>query len=157
MNIKNLQILGWLQKDASLSMDELAERVSLSKTAVWRRVRALERDGVIRRRVALVDQKAVGFGVTVFALIRTNEHSDEWTRRFRDTVLSIPEILEVHRTSGDVDYILRIVARDMEDYDRVYKTMIRKCTFADFSSTFVMEPILQRTELPLESVASRND
>ena len=76
MNDKDLEILRWLQKDSSLSMDELAERVALSKTAVWRRVRKLEEDNVIKQRTALIDEKAVGFGVTVFAIIRTNQHSD---------------------------------------------------------------------------------
>ena len=149
MNIKDLAILRWLQKDGSLSMDELADRVALSKTAVWRRVRRLDRDGIIEKRIALIDQKAVGFGVTVFALIRTNQHSDRWYEKFSAAVLSIPEILEVHRTSGDVDYVLRIVAKDMQDYDRVYRQLIKKCDFSDVSSTFVMESIKQTTELPL--------
>lgn len=149
MNDKDLAILRWLQKDGSLSMDELAERVALSKTAVWRRVRKLEEDGVIRKRVALIDQKAVGFGVTVFAIIRTNQHSDDWYHRFSDAVMGIPEILDVYRASGDVDYILRIVARDMDDYDRVYRQLIKKCEFSDVSSTFVMEIIKQTAELPI--------
>ncbi len=149
MNIKDLAILRWLQQDGSLSMDDLADRVALSKTAVWRRVRRLEQDKVIKKRIAIIDQKAVGFGVTVFALIHTNQHSDKWYNKFSSAVLSIPEILEVHRASGDVDYVLRIVAKDMDDYDRVYRQLIRKCDFSDISSTFVMESIKQTTELPL--------
>lgn len=149
MNVKDQEILRWLQKDGSLSMDDLADRVALSKTAVWRRVRNLESAGVIKKRVAIVDQKAVGFRITVFALIRTNQHSEEWYRKFSAAVSGIPEIMDVHRASGDVDYVLRIVARDMDDYDRVYKQLIKKCDFADVSSTFVMETIKETTELPL--------
>ena len=149
MNDKDLEILRWLQKDASLSMDDLAERVALSKTAVWRRVRKLEEDHVIRQRTALVDQKAVGFGVTVFAIIRTNQHSDAWYGQFSEAVLSIPEIVDVYRASGDIDYIMRIVARDMDHYDRVYRQLIRKCDFSDVSSTFVMETIKQSSVLPI--------
>ena len=143
------EILTWLQEDATLSMEALAEKVALSKTAVWRRVKNLEAAGFLKKRVALVDNKRAGFGVTAFALVRTNQHSDEWFGRFRSAVLDVPEILEFHRTSGDVDYILRIVAKDMDDYDRVYKRLIRKCDFADISSMFVMETIKETTALPL--------
>jgi Lrp/AsnC family transcriptional regulator len=149
MDQKDRQILRILQKDAALSMNELAERCSMSKTAVWRRVRALEESGVIRKRVTLLDTEAMGFGLTVFALVRTSQHSDAWFSTFRKAVESIPEILEFHRTSGDLDYLLRIVARDMRHYDDVYKRLIREVDFADVSSTFVMETFKADTQLPI--------
>jgi Lrp/AsnC family transcriptional regulator len=121
----------------------------MSKTAVWRRVRSLEESGVITKRVTLLDSEAVGFGLMVFALVRTNQHSDAWFSTFSKAVSSIPEILEFHRTSGDLDYLLRIVARDMRHYDEVYKRLIREVDFADVSSTFVMETIKSDTELPI--------
>lgn len=130
-------------------MNELADRCAMSKTAVWRRVRSLEESGAILKRVALLDSEAMGFGLTVFALVRTNQHSDAWFSTFRKAVSSIPEILEFHRTSGDLDYLLRIVARDMRHYDDVYKRLIREVDFADVSSTFVMETIKSDTELPI--------
>ena len=143
------RILDILQADAGLSMNELAERTSLSKTAVWRRVRSLEQQGVIRRRVTLLDAEALGFSLTVFALIRTNQHSDQWFASFRRAVESVPEILEFHRTSGDIDYLLKVVARDMRHYDEIYMRLIRELDFADISSTFVMETLTARTELPI--------
>ena len=149
MNVKDAEILRHLQRDASLSMGELAERVALSKTAVWRRVRELEHSGVIRKRVAVIDPAAAGYGLTVFALIRTNQHNDQWYRQFTAAVECIPEIVELHRTSGNVDYVMRIVARDMADYDRIYKELIKQCEFADVSSSFVMESIKETSELPL--------
>ena len=149
MDRKDLEILRILQRDASLSMNELAERCALSKTAVWRRVRELEKEGVIRSRVTLLDQESLGFGLTVIAFVSTNQHSDAWFARFEQAVASIPEILEFHRTSGDVDYLLRIVARDMRHYDEIYRNLIREVDFADISSTFVMETFKQRTELPI--------
>jgi len=149
MDQKDRQILLILQKDATLSMNELAERCSMSKTAVWRRVRALEKNGVIRKRVTLLDNEAMGFGLTIFALVRTNQHSDAWFAKFKTAVESIPEILEFHRTSGDLDYLLRIVARDMRHYDNVYKRLIREVDFADVSSTFVMETFKSDTQLPI--------
>ena len=149
MDQKDRKILRILQKNAALSMNELADRCSMSKTAVWRRVKSLEDSGVIQKRVTLLDKEAMGFGLTVFALVRTNQHSDEWFEKFKQAVMSIPEIQEFHRTSGDLDYLLRIVARNMRHYDEVYKQLIRKVDFADVSSTFVMETIKSDTELPI--------
>lgn len=149
MDRKDREILDLLQNDAGLSMAELAERCALSKTAVWRRVRALEDSGAIRERVAVLDPAALGFGLMVFAMVRTNQHSDAWFAKFERAVLSIPEILEFHRTSGDIDYLLRIVARDMRHYDEIYKRLIRQVDFADLSSTFVMETFKAGTRLPI--------
>lgn len=149
MDQKDRDILRLLQADARLSMNDLAERAALSKTAVWRRVRELERQGVIRASVTLLDPEALGFGLLVFAFVRTNQHSDAWFARFERAVESIPEILEFHRTSGDIDYLLRIVARDMRHYDEIYKRLIRKVDFADLSSTFVMETFKSETALPI--------
>lgn len=149
MHAKDRIILRLLQKDATLSMSELAERCSLSKTAVWRRVRDLEKSGMIKQRVTVLDQKAAGFGLTVFAFIKTRQHSDDWYDQFSKAVLSIPEILEFHRASGDIDYLLRIVAKDMADYDRVYRQLIRSADFSDVSSTFIMDSVKTSTELPI--------
>jgi Lrp/AsnC family transcriptional regulator len=149
MDLKDRNILGLLQKDASLSMADLAERTALSKTAVWRRVRDLEARGVIRQRITLLDPEAMGFGLSVYAFVSTSQHSDEWFARFERAVASIPEILEFHRTSGEVDYLLKVVARDMRHYDDIYKRLIREVEFADISSTFVMETFKDGRELPL--------
>ena len=150
MDRKDLLILNILQSEADLSMQELAERTALSKSAVWRRVRDLEDSGVIRQRVVLLDPEALGFGLTVFALVRTSQHSDAWFARFEAAVGSIPEILEFHRMSGDVDYLLRVVARDIGHYDQIYKRLIREVEFADISSTFVMETLKDGVALPLD-------
>ena len=150
MDRKDRLILNILQSEADLSMQELAERTALSKSAVWRRVRDLEDSGVIRGRVALLDPEALGFGLTVFALVRTSQHSDAWFARFEEAVDSIPEILEFHRMSGDVDYLLRVVARDIGHYDQIYKRLIREVEFADISSTFVMETLKAGVALPLD-------
>ena len=149
MDTKDREILRQLQRDASLSMTELADRCALSKTAIWRRVRELEKSGVIRAKVSILDPEALGFGLTVFAFVHTNQHSDRWFARFESAVMSIPEILEFHRTSGDVDYLLHIVARDMRHYDEIYKRLIREVDFADLNSTFVMETFKSSTELPI--------
>jgi Lrp/AsnC family transcriptional regulator len=149
MDKKDRDILRTLQVDAGLSMSELAERSSLSKTAVWRRVRDLEEQGVIKGRTALLDTAALGFGLTVYAFVSTSQHSDAWFSAFERAVNSIPEILEFHRTSGNIDYLLKVVARDMRHYDEIYKKLIREVDFADISSTFVMETFKDGTALPI--------
>ncbi len=149
MDSKDRQILKILQSDASLSMADLAEKVCLSKTAVWRRVRDLEKEGYIKQQVTIIDPMKVGFGLMVFTLVRTNQHSDKWLKNFKDAVTSIPEVIQFHRTSGDIDYLLTIVAKDMADYDRVYQQLIKTVDLADVSSTFVMETIKSTTELPI--------
>lgn len=149
MDKKDHDILRLIQSDAGLSMNDVAERTALSRTAVWRRVRELEQSGVIKARVAILDPEALGFNLMIFAFVRTNQHSDTWFSKFERAVDSIPEILEFHRTSGDIDYLLRVVARDMRHYDEIYKRLIRKVDFADISSTFVMETFKSGTTLPI--------
>ena len=149
MDQKDRQILRTLQGSADISMTELAERCAMSKTAVWRRVRDLESRGVIRGRVTLLDAEALGFRLTVFAMVRTNQHSDAWFSKFERAVKSIPEILEFHRTSGDIDYLLKVVARDMRHYDELYKRLIKEVDFADVSSTFAMETFKAGGALPI--------
>lgn len=149
MDNKDREILRILQNNADLSMNDLAERCALSKTAVWRRVRELENRKVIRKRVSLLDSEALGFNLTIFAFVRTNQHSDAWFAKFKAAIAAIPEILEFHRTSGDIDYVLRVVARDMRHYDEIYQRLIREVDFADISSTFVMETFKSDTGLPI--------
>ena len=149
MDQRDRHILRILQGNAAISLNDLAEQCAMSKTAVWRRVRELEAQGVVRERVTLLDAEAMGFGLTIFAMVRTNQHSDGWFSTFEKAVRSIPEILEFHRTSGEIDYLLRVVAHDMRHYDEVYKRLIREVDFADVSSTFVMETFKSDTQLPI--------
>ena len=146
------KILHWLQRDASLSIAELADRVGLSSTPCWRRVQQLEKAGVITRRVALIDPRRINLGVTAFVRVRTNRHDSGWLEAFAKAVTRIPEIVEVHRLSGDIDYLLRIVVPDIAGYDKVYKELITAADFADVSANFTMEEIKSTTALPLDYV-----
>ena len=145
----DLKILALLQADAGLSNAELADRVGLSATPCWRRIRHLEETGVIRARVALLDRSALNVGVTVFVQIRTNQHTPEWLERFARAVEGIPEIVDFYRMAGDVDYLLRVVVPDIAAYDGVYKRLIGKINLFDVSSSFAMEEIKSTTALPL--------
>ena len=143
------KILAALQEDANIPISELAERVGLSKTPCWKRVQKLEADGVIRSRVALLDPEKLNVGVTVFATVRTREHTLEWIEAFADAVKQIPEVVEFYRMSGDIDYMLRIVVPDIAGYDAVYKRLIAQISLYDVSSSFAMERIKYTTALPL--------
>lgn len=142
-------ILKTLQQDATLSVAEIAERISLSKTACWRRIQKLESDGVVRARVALLDQNKLNLPLSVFISIRTNQHNQNWFQEFKRVVTSIPEVLEVYRMSGDLDYLVRAVVTDMNGFDKLYQELIKADLF-DVSSSFVMETVKHTTELPLD-------
>lgn len=144
------RILAELQRDGSLSVDQLSERVGLSRNACWRRMKRLEDDGVIAGRVALVDAEKVGLGLSVFILVRTSRHDPDWLKLFRDAVTSLPEITGVYRMSGDLDYILRARVADVKAYDRLYQRLISRVPLTDVSASFVMEEIRDTTVLPME-------
>ena len=143
-------ILRVLQQDATRSIAEVGERVGLSTTPCWRRIQKLEKAGVIRSRVALLDPQKLNLDVTVFVGIRTSQHNNEWFERFRNAVVEIPEVLEFYRMSGDVDYLLRVVVPDIAAYDAVYQRLIESVDLFDVSSSFAMEQIKYTTALPLE-------
>ena len=143
-------IIGALQNDARLTVAEMAERVGLSKSACWRRIQVLEEEGIIGARVTLLDQEKLGLHLTVYAAIRTHEHTAEWFRRFYKMVSSMPNVMEVHRLSGDIDYLVRAVVPDMRSYDEMYKNMIASIDLYDVSSSFSMETIKYTTALPLD-------
>ena len=144
------KILSELQRDGTLSVDQLSERVSLSRNACWRRMRRLEDDGFITGRVALVDADKVGLGLSVFILIRTSHHDPDWLAKFRSAVVSFPEITGVYRMSGDLDYVLRARVSDVKAYDRLYQRLIAKVPLSDVSASFVMEEIKETTVVPVE-------
>ncbi len=151
------KILSILQEDATIPVAEVAKRVGLSTTPCWRRIQKLEEDGVILRRVALLDPKSVNTKVTVFVSIVTNQHSEEWLRRFAELIREFPEVVEFYRMSGQVDYLLRVVVPDIEAYDAFYKRLITKIEISDVSSAFAMEQIKYTTALPLSYIQLDKD
>ncbi|QOF73947.1 Lrp/AsnC family transcriptional regulator [Aminobacter sp. SR38] len=144
------RILAELQRDGTLSVDHLSERVGLSRNACWRRVKRLDDERFITGRVALVDADKLGLGLSVFILVRTSSHDPEWLARFRAGVTSFPEITGVYRMSGDLDYVLRARVADVKAYDRLYQRLIAKVPLSDVSASFVMEEIRETTVVPVE-------
>ena len=144
------RLLAELQRDATLTVDQLSECLNLSRNACWRRVKILEEKGVITGRVALVDADKLGLGLSVFVILRTSHHDPDWLKRFRDAVTSFPEITGVYRMSGDLDYVLRARVADVKAYDRLYQRLIAKVPLDDVSASFVMEEIKDTTIVPVE-------
>jgi Lrp/AsnC family transcriptional regulator len=149
MDAIDRKILAVLQEDASLSVAEIGNRVGLSSTPCWKRIQRLEAEGVILKRVALVDADKLGLGITVFVSIETGDHSQEWLSRFAEVVGAMPEVMEFYRMAGDVDYMLRVVVPDIAGYDAFYKKLIGTVPLKNVTSRFAMEKIKSTTALPI--------
>jgi Lrp/AsnC family transcriptional regulator len=149
MDAIDRKILAVVQQDASLSVAEIGQRVGLSSTPCWKRLQRLEADGVIQRRVAVIDPDKIGLGVTVYVSIETGDHSNEWLKHFAETVSAMPEVMEFYRMAGDVDYMLRVVVTDIAGYDAFYKKLIAAIPLKNVTSRFAMERIKSTTALPI--------
>jgi len=145
----DLRVLAILQENAERSISDIAEAIHLSQNACWRRIRRLEEEGYILKRVALLDAVKLGAGMTVFVMVRAGEHSQEWLERFAEAVRKIPEIVEFYRMTGEVDYLIKIRVADIAGYDRVYKQLIRSAPLTDVSGAFAMEELKHTTAIPL--------
>lgn len=143
------KLLALLQEDATISIAELAGRVNLSNTPCWRRIQKLENQGVIKRRVAVLDREKLNLGLVAIVSIKTSHHSQKWLDRFVREISNVPEVVDFYRMAGDTDYLLRVVVPDIKAYDAVYKRLIKGIDIFDVSSAFVMEEVKSTTALPL--------
>ena len=149
MDAIDRKILAVLQDNAALSVAEIGSRVGLSSTPCWKRIQRLEADGVIQKRVAIIDQDSIGLGISVFVSIETGDHSQDWLDKFAKTVTAMPEVMEFYRMAGDVDYMLRVVVPDIAGYDAFYKRLIAAVPLKNVTSRFAMEKIKSTTALPI--------
>ncbi len=149
------KLLTLLQADCTLSIAQLAEQVNLSATPCWKRIQRLEAEGIIERRVALVNPEQVGLGLTVFVAIEAGDHTPAWLERFAAAVQEMPEVMEAHRMAGDVDYMLRVVTTDLRSYDAFYKRLIAAVSPKNVSSRMSMERVKATTALPLPEPDTR--
>ncbi len=143
------RILRLIQSDAALPLDEIGDKVGLSRNAVWRRIKAMEANGTITGRAALLDPAKLGLGLTVFMMIRTDRHAPDWLERFAKVTKGMPEILGAYRMTGELDYLIRARVADVKDYDRLYQAIVSRIELADVSASFVMEEIKETTVLPV--------
>ena len=152
MDPHDLRILCAIQRDASASLADLSVQVNLSSNAVWKRLRRLDADGFVDRRVAILNRRKVGLPVTVFVSVKTDQHNGQWADDFAAAVREIAEVVEFYRMAGEVDYLLKIVCADIDDYDRIYRKIIAAVPLRDVSASFAMEQLKYTTELPLETL-----
>lgn len=148
IDTKDRQILNILQHHADKPVAEIADQVSLSVNACWRRIQKLQEE-FITDRVAILAPEKLGLSLTTFVSIKTSQHNDKWLKQFSKGVSKIPEVVEFYRLSGDIDYLLKVVVADVADYDRVYKKIISAAPLSDVSSSFAMERIKCTTALPI--------
>ncbi len=144
------KLLKLLQENSTYTVAEISEKIGISSTPVWKRMKRLEESGVITNRVALLDPAKIGLGVTGFVIVKTNDHSEKWLDRFAKVVEGIPEIVEMHRMAGDIDYLLKVVAPDIAGYDMIYKRIIKNIELSEVSASFSMEVVKSTTALPLD-------
>ncbi|MCL4122380.1 UNVERIFIED_CONTAM: hypothetical protein GTU68_019849 [Idotea baltica] len=142
------QILNILQEDSDTPVQAISETVGLSANPCWRRIKRMEEAGVIKKRVALVDQARAKVPLTVFIGVSTSRHEIEWLNQFRDLIDEIPEVVEAYRLTGTVDYILKVIVPDMASYDAVYKQMIQRLEFSQVNSMMAMEELKFTTAIP---------
>ena len=149
-NLDNLDkaILRALQQDSSLSQRELAEKVGLSQNSCWRRLTRLREQKIIKGQTVRPDMTAVGLSLTVFVMVRTRHHSAEWLKTFRKSVLEIDNVIDFYRIAGDYDYMIKIVARDMNDFDQIYQRIISQTELETVTSYIAMEAIADGRNVP---------
>ncbi len=152
MDAFDKKILRILQQDSTLSVSHIAEQVGLSTSPCWRRIQAMEKSGIIKGRVALADPDKLNVGLTVFVMVKTNQHNPKWLAKFADIAMDFEEIVEFYRMSGEVDYLLKVVVPDMKAFDTFYKKLITEADFSDISSSFSMEEIKYTTALPVDYI-----
>ncbi|HBP42491.1 MAG: Lrp/AsnC family transcriptional regulator [Vreelandella alkaliphila] len=145
----DLKILEQLQRDDSLSIAQLAEGIGLSVTPCWRRIQKLEKDGIIEKRIAVLNPEKLNLSLTVFVMVKTDKHNQAWLDTFQETVKNFPEIVEVNRLAGEYDYLLKVITRNNQSYDAFYKRLIAKIELSNVTSCFSMEQVKKTTELPL--------
>ncbi len=133
------QILRLLSEDATLSLADIAGRVGLTPTPCWKRIRRMEQDGIIQKRVAVVDPARIGLPVSVFVEVETADHSGAWLARFAEVIGGMAEVVDAWRMSGDVDYLLHVVVADIAAYDGFYRRLIAAVPLRNVSSRFAME------------------
>jgi Lrp/AsnC family transcriptional regulator len=151
LDLIDRKIVAELMRDATLPIGQIADKVGLSQTPCWKRIQKLNDAGVLHSRVALADPAKLGFGLTVFVGIEAPDHSAEWRDAFGKVVQSIPQVMEVYRMAGEMDYLLRIAVRDMAAFDALYKRLTDAVPIKNVTSHFAMERMKFTTAYPVDT------
>ena len=153
LDLIDRKIVAELMRDATLPIAQIADKAGLSQTPCWKRIQKLEASGVLTRRVALADPTKLGFGLTVFVGIEAPDHSAEWRDAFSAATDSIPEIMEVYRMAGEIDYLLKVAVADMMAFDLLYKRLTDAVPIKNVTSHFAMERMKFTTAYPVDTLS----
>ncbi len=153
LDLIDRKIVAELMRDATLPIAQIADKAGLSQTPCWKRIQKLEASGVITGRVALADPTKLGFGLTVFVGIEAPDHTSEWREAFAKATGSIPEIMEIYRMAGEIDYLLRVAVADMLAFDRLYKRLTDAVPIKNVTSHFAMERMKFTTAYPVDTLS----
>ncbi len=151
LDLIDRKIIAELMRDATMPIAQIAEKAGLSQTPAWKRIQKLEAAGILTGRVALADPAKLGFGLTVFVGIEAPDHSPDWRKAFAAAVESIPEIMEVYRMAGELDYLMRVSVPDMAAYDTLYKSLTDAVPIKNVTSHFAMERMKFTTAYPVDT------
>ena len=151
MDYIDKKIIFILQRQADLPLSEISKRVGLSQTPCWNRIRKLEEDGVIEKKVTLINKKKVNLPITVFLMITVTNHNSDWMEKFSQILKKYKNILEAHRITGSqADYIIKVVAESIEEYDEFQQVLIKNIEFNSMSSGISLQELKSTTILPIK-------
>ena len=151
MDYIDKKIIFILQRQADLPLSEISKRVGLSQTPCWNRIRKLEEDGVIEKKVTIINKRKVNLPITVFLMITVRNHNSDWIKKFSEILRKYKNILEAHRITGSqADYIIKIVAGSIEEYDEFQQVLIKNIEFNSMSSGISLQELKSTTILPLK-------
>ena len=151
MDYIDKKIIFILQRQADLPLSEISKRVGLSQTPCWNRIRKLEEDGVIEKKVTIINKRKVNLPITVFLMITVRNHNLDWMKKFSEILKKFKNILEAHRITGSqADYIIKIVAGSIEEYDKFQQVLIKNVEFNSMSSGISLQELKNTTILPLK-------
>ena len=152
LDLIDRKIVAELMRDATLPVAQIADTVSLSQTPCWKRIQKLEATGVLTGRVALADPSKLGFGLTVFVGVEAPDHSADWREVFSKATKALPQIMEVYRMAGEMDYLLRVAVSDMAAFDTLYKRLTDAVPIKNVTSHFAMERMKFSIAYPVDTV-----
>ena len=151
MDYIDKKIIFILQRQADLPLSEISKRVGLSQTPCWNRIKKLEEDGIIEKKVTIINKRKVNLPITVFLMITVRNHNSDWMKKFSEILKKYKNILEAHRITGSqADYIIKIVAGSIEEYDKFQQVLIKNIEFNSMSSGISLQELKSTTILPLK-------
>jgi len=152
MNDVDKRILALLQENADMPITEISKKVNLSPTPCWARINKLQKQGFITGKVAVLDRRKINLGVVAWVQVKTDQHNDEWLRKFDKVVKEMPEVTEFYRLSGSYDYLMKVLVPSIDKYDEFYKKLTSKIKITNYITSFSLEEIKNTNVLPLEYV-----